>query len=101
DAGALASAAPSSSTATTSGDLGAPTTVAATSTSSSAIRLAWTHVSNANGYEIDRSIDGVTWSAIASTDHGVTTYAHGGLSSGTTTTDATAAGSGAASEPAP
>jgi hypothetical protein len=87
EGGPLASAdLPTSSpdTATTTGDKGAPSTVAATSRSSTVIRLAWTHVSGANGYQIDRSIDGERWVRIGSTEQGVTTYTDAGLSSGTT-----------------
>jgi len=85
--GPLASDDPSTSSpdpARTTGDKGAPSTVAATPRSSTAIRLAWTHVSGANGYQIDRSIDGQKWVTIGSTEQGVTTYTDAGLSSGTT-----------------
>jgi hypothetical protein len=87
EAGPLASTDPSTSSSdrgTTTGDKGAPSTVAATPRSSTVIRLAWTHVSGANGYQIDRSPDGEKWVTIASTEQGVTTYTDAGLSSGTT-----------------
>jgi hypothetical protein len=69
---------------TTGSDQGAPSTVAAIPTSSTVIRLVWTGVSRANGYEIQRSNDGATWVSIASTDPDTTAYRDGGLASATT-----------------
>ena len=69
---------------TTSGDGGAPSTVAAIPASSNTIRLAWTGVPGANGYKVQRSDDGVAWVSIASTDKRETTYTDQGLDSGTT-----------------
>jgi fibronectin type 3 domain-containing protein len=70
---------------TTSGsDQGAPSTVAAIPASSTVIRLLWTGVSRANGYEVQRSNDGATWVSIASTDPDTTAYRDAGLASGTT-----------------
>jgi hypothetical protein len=70
---------------TTAGsDRGAPSAVAAIPRSSTVIRLVWTGVSRANGYEIQRSNDGATWVSIASTDPDTTDYKDAGLASGTT-----------------
>jgi hypothetical protein len=69
---------------TTGSDRGAPSTVAAIPTSSTVIRLVWTGVSRANGYEIQRSNDAATWVSIASTDPDTTAYRDAGLASGTT-----------------
>ncbi len=83
----VASAGPATafpSPTTTGSDRGAPSTVAAIPRSSTVIRLVWTGVSHANGYEIQRSNDGATWVSIASTDPDTTAYTDGGLSSGTT-----------------
>jgi Fibronectin type III domain len=69
---------------TTGSDQGAPSTVAAIPRSSTVIRLVWTGVSRANGYQIQRSNDGATWVSIASTDPDTTDYKDAGLASGTT-----------------
>ena len=66
------------------GDLGAPSTVAAVSTSSTSIWLDWTDVSAASGYRIFRSTGTEIWLAVATTDPGVTAYVDDGLSAGTT-----------------
>ena len=67
------------------GEAGAPSAVTALPTSATAIQLEWEAVSGAASYDIERSIDTVTWSAVASTDTGEQTqYTDVGLSSGTT-----------------
>jgi Fibronectin type III domain len=66
------------------GDHGAPSTVAATATSTTAIRLAWTDVDSADSYEVHRSTDGTNWVTIATTEPTVTVYTDAGLASGTT-----------------
>jgi hypothetical protein len=65
-------------------DLGAPSTVAATSTSPSSIRLAWTGVPKASGYQVYRSTGTELWLAVATTDPSVTAYTDDGLEAGTT-----------------
>jgi fibronectin type 3 domain-containing protein len=65
-------------------DAGAPSTVAAVSTSATAIRLEWTAVSDASRYDIERSRDDVTWNAVASTGGAQTAYTDVALSAGTT-----------------
>ena len=80
-----ASAASSASPAADAGsDAGAPSAVTALPTSATAIRLEWAPVSDAAGYDIERSTDTVAWNAVASTDGGRTQYTDVGLSSGTT-----------------
>jgi fibronectin type III domain protein len=66
------------------GDLGAPSTVAAVSASPSSIRLKWTDVPAASGYQIFRSTGTEIWLAVATTNPGTTTYVDDGLSSATT-----------------
>jgi Fibronectin type III domain len=73
-----------SSPASTSGDAGGPSTVAAVPTSSTSIRLAWAPVSHASGYGIERSTDAVRWRSVGSTHEGQTSYADVALLSGTT-----------------
>jgi Fibronectin type III domain len=65
-------------------DAGAPSTVAAVPTSATAIHLEWAAVSDATGYEIERSTDSVRWSPLASIDGEQTAYTDGPLDSGTT-----------------
>jgi fibronectin type 3 domain-containing protein len=83
------SAGPSSSTSTSvdgsgGGDLGAPSTVAAVSTSPTSIRLAWTGVPDASSYQIFRSTGTEIWRSVATTDPDVTAYNDDGLAAGTT-----------------
>jgi titin len=56
-------------------------TVTATS---SEIDLSWTDVAGETGYRIERSTDGTDWAQIGTTGADVTTYADGGLPSGST-----------------
>src|SRR5215212_2020828 len=80
-----ASAASSASPAADAGsDTGAPSAVSALPTSATAIQLAWTPVSGAARYDIERSTDSVAWNAVASTDGEQTGYTDVELSSGTT-----------------
>jgi hypothetical protein len=66
-------------------DAGAPSAVSALPTSATAIQLEWASVSGAGSYEIERSIDTVAWTAVASRDgEEQTQYTDIGLSSGTT-----------------
>jgi hypothetical protein len=65
-------------------DAGAPSTVAAVPTSATTIQLDWMPVDEADHYDIERSIDGVTWKALASTEGGHSAYTDDDLSSGTT-----------------
>jgi Fibronectin type III domain len=80
---------PPSSTSTSvagsgGGDLGAPSTVAAVPTSPTSIRLAWTDVPDASGYQIFRSTGTEIWRSVATTDRDVTAYTDDGLAVGTT-----------------
>lgn len=62
----------------------APTNLAATAVSSSQINLAWSDISdNESGFRIDRSLDGVTWSQIASLGSNATSFSNAGLSANT------------------
>jgi Fibronectin type III domain len=83
-----ASPAPSTSTPGGSGsgggDLGAPSTVAAVSTSSTTIRIAWTGVPDASGYQVFRSRGTDMWVAVATTNPEVTAFTDDGLTAGTT-----------------
>jgi titin len=84
DASASSSSSSASPAADAGSDVGAPLDVSALATSATAIRLTWTGVSGAAGYDIERSTDSVAWNAVASTDVGQTQYIDGPLSSGTT-----------------
>jgi Fibronectin type III domain len=65
--------------------LGAPTGVTATAFSSSQINLAWSGVSGAAGYKVERSANGTDgWSVVGTTAAGVTTYSNTGLVASTT-----------------
>ena len=48
-------------------------------TSATAIRLEWAPVSDAAGYDIERSTDSVAWNAVASTDGGRPIYRRGAV----------------------
>ncbi len=83
--GPTASVTSSASPAADAGsDAGAPSAVTALPTSATAIRLEWAPVSDAAGYDIERSTDSVAWNAVASTVAGRTQYTDVALSSGTT-----------------
>ncbi len=63
----------------------APSGLSTTVISSSQINLSWTDSSNNEaGFRIERSLDGVTWSGIASVGANVVTYSNTGLLPGTT-----------------
>ncbi len=65
----------------------APSSLAATATSTTAIVLAWTDTSNnEDGFTIERSADGATFTQVATIGANTTTYADGGLTAGTTYT---------------
>jgi hypothetical protein len=60
-----------------------PSNLAASSASSSSIKLTWSDNTNRElGYKIDRSTDGSSWSQVATTGASVATYTDSGLSSG-------------------
>jgi fibronectin type 3 domain-containing protein/lysophospholipase L1-like esterase len=62
----------------------APASVTATAVSSTQINVAWSAVTNATGYRVERSTDGTTWGAVTTTSSGVTTYSNTGLQPATT-----------------
>ena len=62
----------------------APTNLTASASSTSRIDLAWTAASGASSYLIQRSLDGATWTQIASVAGTSTTYQDSGLSAGVT-----------------
>jgi Fibronectin type III domain len=84
------SAAPSTSTSTSGGsgsgvgDLGAPSTVAAVPTSPTTIRLDWTGVPAASGYQVFRSTGTEMWLTVGTTEPDVTAFRDDGLTAGTT-----------------
>lgn len=60
-----------------------PTNLAASSASSTSIKLTWSDNTNRElGYKIERSTDGSTWSQIATTGASIATYTNTGLTSG-------------------
>lgn len=62
----------------------APTHLTAASVTKSRITLAWTDASsNETGFKIERSLNGATWTQIATTGANVATYSNTGLSSNT------------------
>jgi fibronectin type 3 domain-containing protein len=63
----------------------APSGLTATAVSSSQINLAWTdNANNEQGFKIERSTDGATFTQIATTGANVVSYASTGLAAGTT-----------------
>ncbi len=63
----------------------APTGLSATTASSSAITLRWTDTSSSeSGFKVQRSLDGVTFTQVATLGAGVITYGDSGLAAGTT-----------------
>ena len=62
----------------------APATLSAKVLSSSQIQLTWSNVSGEDGYWIERSRDGKTWTRVAVTAADVTTFTDSGLSARTT-----------------
>jgi Fibronectin type III domain len=65
-------------------DAGAPSTVTALPTSATAIQLRWAPVTGAARYDVERSIDAVSWHRVAHIDGTQTRYTDGALTSGTT-----------------
>ena len=64
---------------------GVPAGLFASAVSSSQINLVWSDVSGESGYRVERSPDGVGgWAEVGTTGAGVTAFASGGLSAGTT-----------------
>ncbi len=62
----------------------APSSLAATATSSSQINLTWSdNSSNETGFEVDRSTNGTTWTQITTTAAGATGYSATGLTAST------------------
>ena len=65
--------------------LAAPTSLSATTASTSQINLAWTNNSGSDtGFHIDRSTDGVTFTAVGTVAASVTTFSDTGLTDGMT-----------------
>jgi titin len=62
--------------------LAAPTGLAATSPSASQVNLTWNDSTGETGYAIERSLNGVTWAALASVGANVTAYSNTGLTGG-------------------
>ena len=57
----------------------APANLTATATSSTSVRLDWSDVSSETGYKIQRSLDGTSWTQLATTGADVATYSDSGL----------------------
>jgi subtilase family serine protease len=62
----------------------APTNLIANASASNKIALSWTGVAGATSYLVLRSLNGVSWSQIATTGTGITTYSDTGLTASTT-----------------
>jgi carboxypeptidase T len=63
----------------------APTNLTATAVSTSQINLSWIdNANNETGFKIERSLDGIAWTQIATTAVNVTSYSDTGLSPSTT-----------------
>jgi titin len=56
----------------------------ASSDPTNAVRLSWTSITGASGYEVARSVDGQTYVRRTTTDAGKTTWSNSGLVSGAT-----------------
>jgi fibronectin type III domain protein len=74
----------SASPADPGSDAGAPATVTALPTSSTAIQLQWASVTGADSYDVERSTDALSWKAIHHTGGTQTRYTDAELNSGTT-----------------
>jgi hypothetical protein len=61
----------------------APSGLAVSAASSSQLNLTWTDVASETSYKIQRSIDGVSFTQIATTSAGVTSYSNTGLTAST------------------
>jgi hypothetical protein len=66
------------------GGAGAPSTVAAVSTSTTTIRLEWASVPNASHYGVERSTEPAGWEPVGTTDGDETSYVDDSLAAGTT-----------------
>lgn len=65
--------------------LSAPTSLVGTATTSSSIRLTWSDNSaNEDGFEVERSLNGTSWTWIATSTPNTNSYYDSGLSAGTT-----------------
>jgi fibronectin type 3 domain-containing protein len=62
----------------------APTGLTATVVSATQINLAWADGTGETGYRVERSTDGVTWTAVGTTGANVTTFSNTGLTAATT-----------------
>jgi titin len=62
--------------------LPAPTGLAASTPSASQVNLSWNDSTGETGYLVERSLNGVTWAALASVSAGVTSYSNVGLVGG-------------------
>lgn len=62
--------------------LAAPTGLAASAPSASQVNLSWSDSTGETGYLIERSLNGVTWAALASVGANVTSYSNVGLTGG-------------------
>jgi hypothetical protein len=70
--------------ATTTGDTSTAPVWISSTPSITSVDLAWSDVDGATGYQIERSLDGTSWSPLGTTGQGVTTYTDTGLTSATT-----------------
>ena len=61
----------------------APTGLTATALAGAQIRLNWSNLTGESGYLIERSLNGGTWTQIASVAADTTTYTNTGLTAGT------------------
>ncbi len=76
--------APAAASATTPAFPGAPTLISATAQSATSVALAWTSVTGATGYKINRSTNnGSTWTTAGTVGTGVTSFTDTGLSEAT------------------
>jgi hypothetical protein len=64
--------------------LDAPTASATASTTASSITIHWNSVTNAQGYSIDYSYDGINWDLLTTTAQNATSYTHPNLPASTT-----------------
>jgi hypothetical protein len=62
----------------------APANLGATALSSTQIQLDWDDVSNEDGYDVERSPDGASWSPLTSLSAGQTTFTDSGLAAAST-----------------
>ncbi len=80
----------------------APASLTATAVSASRVDLSWSAVTEATGYRVERSTNTTTWSPVATTAAGVTSYSDTGLAASTTYSyRVVATGDGGDSAPSP